>query len=92
MIVLVGTVTWFSNDFLLAKLSNIARMIDKNAEQNNLAAKQSYFQTKAQNLTKVFQQMYGSVNLWLVKMQSIHDLDIKVCQSYEPLFLQVINK
>lgn len=90
VISLVGTVTWFSNDFLLAKLSTIARMIEKNPDQTNLSIKQAYFQTKVQNLSKVFQQMYSNVNLWLIKMQSIHNLDIKSCQTYEQIFIQVI--
>ena len=52
VVILSGTVTWFSNDFLLAKLSNVARIIDKNAEQTNLSIKQAYYQSRVQNLSK----------------------------------------
>ena len=52
IIILAGTVTWFSNDFFLAKVPNVARMVDKNPDQSNLSAKQFYLQNKTQSLPK----------------------------------------
>ena len=47
-----GIVCWFSNDFLLTKLPNVARMIEKNPEQANQTNKQTYYQAKIQTLSK----------------------------------------
>lgn len=33
--------------------------------------------------------MSSGANLWLIKMQSIHDMSVKACLSYDQLFLQV---
>ncbi len=52
IIVLSGSVSWFSNDFLLAKLSNMARMVEKNPEQSNLLVKQQFHQNRIQNLSR----------------------------------------
>lgn len=49
---LSGSVSWFSNDFLLAKLSNMARMVEKNPEQSNLLVKQQFHQNRIQNLSR----------------------------------------
>lgn len=47
-----GALTWSSNDFFLSKLPNMARLVDKSPEQNNLSTRQAYFQLKGQNLSK----------------------------------------
>ena len=52
VVVLTGTIIWFSNDFFLAKMSNVARMIEKSPEQTILANKQQFLQSKQQNLTR----------------------------------------
>ena len=52
MVILSGTVSWFSNEFLLSKMPQIARQIEKNPEQSNVSIRQSYHQNKVQNLNK----------------------------------------
>ncbi len=47
-----GIICFFSNDFLLQKMPNIARLIDKTPEQSNSLTKQTYYQSKIQNLSK----------------------------------------
>ena len=47
-----GVACWFSNDFLLTKMPNIARQVEKNPEQANQTNKQTYYQTKVQALAK----------------------------------------
>jgi hypothetical protein len=49
---LCGTVVWYSNDFFLTKMPNLARSLEKNPEQNNLSIRTAYFQAKIQNLPK----------------------------------------
>ena len=49
---LFGTVVWYSNDFFLGKMPNLARTFEKNPDQANLAARQAYYQSKIQMLPK----------------------------------------
>ena len=47
-----GIVCWFSNDFLLAKMPNVARTIEKSPDQANQINKQTYYQARVQTLSK----------------------------------------
>jgi len=85
---LCGTVVWFSADFFLANTPSLARLVEKNPEQAALTIRQNYYQTKVSMLSKAFQQSYVIVNLWLVKMQSINDLSIQACLTYDQTLLQ----
>jgi len=66
----------------------LARQVDKNPEQTALTIRQTYYQSKVQMLPKAFQQSYTIVNLWLVKMQSMNDLSIQSCLTYDQTLLQ----
>lgn len=83
-----GVVCWFSNDFLLSKMPNIARLVEKNPEQANLATKTQFYQSKIQLLSKTFQKYYTLVNLWLIKMQSLAELNLQTFLAYEQVFVQ----
>lgn len=87
---LCGTVSWYSGDFFLATIPNLARQFDKNPEQSVKTIRQTYYQTKVQMLPKAFQQSFAIVNLWLIKMQSLNDLSVKACLTYDQIFLEVI--
>lgn len=86
-----GIVCWFSNDFLLTKMPNVARMIEKNPEQANQTNKQTYYQAKIQTLSKTFQKYYGIVNGWLIKMQSLSEFKLETLISYEQTFMQGVE-
>lgn len=40
---------------------------------------------------RINQQISNLVNTWLIKMQSINDLSVRACLSYEQLFLQGVE-
>ena len=51
-IILNGAIPWFSNDFFVSKVPNLARLVEKNPEQSNATLKQTFYQTRSQNLSK----------------------------------------
>ncbi len=42
-------------------------------------------------LHRIFQKTYGSVNLWLVRMQSISDINVQSAVQNETLFIEGIE-
>jgi hypothetical protein len=56
IIVLTSSVYWFSNDFLLLKLSNMARALERNPEQSNLSVKQTFHQNRVQSLSRFLKE------------------------------------
>lgn len=51
-VTLVGNVLWFPEQFLLAHLTHMAKLIDKKAQQTVQSRRQAYLQQKAQSLPK----------------------------------------
>jgi hypothetical protein len=51
-VILAGNIVWNSNDFLLLKMPNMARSIEKSPEQANLNIKQTYLQNRIQSISK----------------------------------------
>ncbi|CAH1784090.1 unnamed protein product, partial [Owenia fusiformis] len=67
---LIGNILWLPNEFLLTKLPHMAKALDKKARQAVLTHRQTWLQTKSQNLTRDAQIMYLQVSAWMVKMES----------------------
>ena len=70
-------------------MPNMARMVEKNPEQSAHLIRQNYYQAKVQTLPKAFQQSHAIINLWLIKMQSMNDLSVQACLTYDQMLLQV---
>ncbi|PNF21208.1 hypothetical protein B7P43_G05087, partial [Cryptotermes secundus] len=51
-VTLVGNMLWFPEQFLLAHLTNMAKLIDKKAQQTVQSRRQTYLQQKSQSLPK----------------------------------------
>ena len=49
-----GAIPWFSNDFFMSKVPNLARLVDKNPEQSNMAIKKACYESRSQNLSKYY--------------------------------------
>jgi WASH complex subunit 7 len=88
---LCGTVVWFSADFFIKRMPNLARVVEKSPEQASLAVRQTYYKSKVQLLPQAFQQSFAIVNLWLIKMQAINDLSVQACLTYDQLLLQGVD-
>jgi WASH complex subunit 7 len=92
IVVFNGTINWHSNEFLLQKLPNMARGADKNPDQSIINVKQSFLASKIQLLPKAFQHSAQIVELWQIKMYSLHDLDPQTSLSTkEQLFYQGVD-
>jgi hypothetical protein len=84
-------VVWFSGDFLLKRMPNLARAIERSPEQANLATRQAYYKSKVLQLPQAFQTSFALVNLWLIKMQSLNDLNVQACLTYDQTLLQGVD-
>jgi hypothetical protein len=51
-VTLSGNILWFPERFLLAHLTNMAKLVDKKTQQTVQSRRQTYLQQKAQSLPK----------------------------------------
>ncbi|CAF0996554.1 unnamed protein product, partial [Didymodactylos carnosus] len=70
IVYLVGNVSWMANKFLLEKIPQLMKLLDKKALQAVEQHRITYIQTKESALSKELQQSYLQVLSWLVRMDS----------------------
>ncbi|KAI0213688.1 WASH complex subunit 4 [Lamellibrachia satsuma] len=67
---LTGSVTWFPNEFLMQKLPNMAKALDKKAMVAVVTSRQTWLQNRNHVLMRETQVIYQQVAAWMVKMES----------------------
>ncbi|XP_046405454.1 WASH complex subunit 4 [Ischnura elegans] len=67
---LVGNVLWFPETFLLARLPQLCKMIDRKTQQAVQSNRQTYLQTKTTNLPRELQLYYFQTCSWMIHMET----------------------
>ncbi|XP_069694005.1 WASH complex subunit 4 isoform X2 [Periplaneta americana] len=74
-VTLVGNVLWFPEQFLLAHLTHMAKLIDKKTQQAVQSRRQAFLQQKAQNLPRECQTLNLQICSWMVQMETTFERD-----------------
>ncbi|KAK3584050.1 hypothetical protein CHS0354_031097 [Potamilus streckersoni] len=67
---LIGNVMWFPNQFLLAKIPQLTKIVDKKAAMTVRAHQDAWIQGKNQMLSREVQNFQAQVGSWMVEMES----------------------
>ncbi|XP_078530725.1 WASH complex subunit 4 isoform X1 [Lissotriton helveticus] len=70
-ITLTANVIWFADHFLMQKMPDAAKLLDRKSFQAVKAHRESFLQQKSQSLTKDVQSYYVFVSSWMMKMEAI---------------------
>ncbi|XP_032078057.1 WASH complex subunit 4 [Thamnophis elegans] len=70
-ITLSANVIWFADNFLIQKMSAVAKLLDRKSFHAIKLQRESFLQQKAQLLTKEMQTYYVFVSSWMMKMESL---------------------
>ncbi|GFG31853.1 hypothetical protein Cfor_02661 [Coptotermes formosanus] len=67
---LVGNILWFPEQFLLAHLTHMAKLIDKKTQEAVKSRRQTYLQQKAQSLPKEARTSCLQACSWMIQMET----------------------
>ncbi|XP_069101114.1 WASH complex subunit 4-like isoform X2 [Argopecten irradians] len=67
---LLGNIIWFPTTFLLNKLPQMVKALDKKAQTSVKTQYQTWLQSRNQMLAKDVQNFHTSVSAWMVEMES----------------------
>lgn len=95
-VTLVGNILWFPEQFLLAHLTNLAKLMDKKTQQAVQSRRQTYLQQKAQSLPKEARTFCLQTCLWMIQMETTLKQDSTVLKLEDlnrrcDLFLQGVH-
>ncbi|CAD5123366.1 DgyrCDS11723 [Dimorphilus gyrociliatus] len=69
-VTLVANVSWYPNEFLLLKIPDLQKIIDKKAKLAVVTSRQNWLQNKLQTLPKEIQALRAQLSAWIVKMNN----------------------
>lgn len=90
-VVLIGNIVWYPNDFLYAKLPQMANALDKKALAAVATSRQTWLQQQTQLLSSKEQFYQQSVAVWLIRMENSLGSQLKMTEDFtvrRQLFLQ----
>ncbi|CAG2204056.1 MRT43 [Mytilus edulis] len=67
---LMGNMVWFPTQFLLEKLPQMQKVLDKKAEMAVVSAQSSWLQQRNQMLSRDVQNYHTTVSAWMIEMDS----------------------
>ncbi|XP_062989484.1 WASH complex subunit 4 isoform X2 [Elgaria multicarinata webbii] len=70
-ITLTANIVWFADTFLIQKMPDAAKLLDRKSFHSVKLHRESFLQQKSQSLIKEMQSYYVFVSSWMMKMESI---------------------
>ncbi|XP_061187838.1 WASH complex subunit 4-like isoform X2 [Saccostrea echinata] len=67
---LLGNIVWFPTEFLLSKMPQVDKLLDRKAKDAVTATRSSWLTQRQQMLTKDVQNFHTTVMAWMVEMES----------------------
>ncbi|XP_052679123.1 WASH complex subunit 4-like isoform X3 [Crassostrea angulata] len=67
---LIGNIVWFPTEFLLSKMPQVDKLLDRKAKDSVTSTRTSWLAQRQQLLTKDVQNFHTTVMAWMVEMES----------------------